>query len=51
MEELEKAVLFGLEACLVRLHVHLCPECKKKYEEIKKHIKESAKNGKTMPTQ
>ena len=51
MGDIEKAILHGIEACLVKLHVHICPECKKKYKEILKHIKESAKDAENMPLQ
>jgi len=45
MDDIEKAILYGLEALMVRLHVVTCLECKDKFEEIKKHIKETVKNG------
>jgi len=49
MKELEKAILYGVEACIVKIHVLTCPECELKYEEIKKHIKESMKSDDSVP--
>jgi len=45
-EEMMRAIGFALEASLVKMHTFVCPECKKKYNEIREHLRETAKDEK-----
>jgi len=46
MKDWEKVIVEGAIALLVRAHAQLCRDCKKKYNEIEKHMRESADNAK-----